>query len=185
VLPLGRERAKAKDGTNAGQLALFCALAEKSDAPLVAALGADGALGPARFAMLAASGSVASIEACLAATAAKDAAEAEAAGAAFFRMTGFDTGPAKRVALPPPAEAGPDAAEFADEAFVPDPALAKRQWESRKEEFAKGLRWSRGLAADGAEHASALDLGSRFETLLRAKFRGAGGGAWRALHLLG
>jgi len=179
VLALGRERAKAKDAADTGQLALFCALAEKGDAPLVAALGGEAALGPARFAMLAAHGSVASIEACLAGMSAKDAPEAEAAGAAFLRLTGFTAGPAKRVSLPPPEGAGPDAAEFADEAFVPDPALAKRQWEARREEFAGARRWCRGLEADGADNAAALDLGSRRETLLRARHRGAWGGSLR------
>ncbi|MCC6348523.1 MAG: hypothetical protein IT347_02900 [Candidatus Eisenbacteria bacterium] len=181
ALALGRERAKAKDESNTRQLALFCALAGKADAPLVAALGAHAPLGPVRFAMLAACGNFASMEACLAGMAAKDAKDAEAAGAAFLRLTGFGAGPAKRVALPPPADAGPDAAEFADEAFVPDPAHAQRQWEERKEEFAKGGRWARGLDADGAGVAAELDLGSRFETMMRARFKGGGSGGRREL----
>jgi hypothetical protein len=187
TLALGRERARSKPAADAGLLALFCALAEKADAPLVAALGADAALGPARFAMLAAYGNVAAIEACLAGIAAKDAADAEAAGAAFARLTGFGMGAAKRVTLPPPADAGPDAAEFAGEAFLADPALAKRQWEARKADFAKGLRWSRGLDVESGEAArvAALDLGSRAEALLRARFRGAWGGARREFLLLG
>ena len=185
ALALGRECAKAKDAENAGQLAIFCALAEKADAPLVAALGTDSGLGPARFGMLAAYGNVASIEACLAGIAAKDAPDAEAAGAAFARLTGFGMGAAKRVTLPPPEDAGPDAAEFADEAFLADPALAKRQWEARREEFAKARRWCRGLDADGADNAAALDLGSRHETLLRARFRGGWSGTRREFLLLG
>lgn len=185
AMGLGRERAKAKDSANPGQLALFCAVAEKPDAPLVAALGAEAGLGPARFGMLAACGNVASIEACLAGMAAKDAADAEAAGAAFERLTGFGMGAAQRVPLPPPADAGEDASEFADDAFVSDPALAKRQWEARSKEFAEGRRWSRGLEADGANAAESLDLGSRYETLLRACFKGAWGGSRRELLLLG
>jgi hypothetical protein len=184
VMALGRERAKAKDASNAGQLALFCAIAEKADAPLVAALGAEVSLGPARFGMLAACGNVASIEACLAGMSAKDAPEAEAAGAAFERLTGFGMGAASRVTLPPPEDAGPDASEFAEDAFVTDPALAKQQWESRKKEFAEGRRWCRGLEADGANAADSLDLGSRYETLLRARFKGAWGGSRRELLLL-
>ena len=184
VVGLGRERARAKDAANAGQLALFCAIAEKADAPLVAALGADSGLGPARFGMLAACGNVASIEACLAGMSAKDAPDAEAAGAAFERLTGFGMGAAQRVSLPPPVDAGEDASEFADDAFVSDPALAKRQWEEGKKEFAEGRRWCRGLEADGANAADSLDLGSRYETLLRARFKGAWGGSRRELLLL-
>lgn len=184
VIALGRERAKAKDAANAGQLAILCALAEKADAPLVAALGADAALGASRFGMLAACGNFASLEACLAGMSSKDAAEAEAAGAAFLRLTGFVAGPARRVALPPPADAGPDASEFADEAFVPDPAYAKRQWEARKQEFSEGRRWARGRDADGPGAAADLDLGSRWETLLRARFKGAWSGTRRELLLV-
>jgi hypothetical protein len=181
ALALGRERARARDPLDLPRLSVFCAIAELADAPLVAALGADGALGPARFALLATYGSAASIEACLAGIAAKDAAEAEAAGAAFARTTGFGMGAARRVTLAPPEGAGPDAAEFADEAFVPDPAAAKRQWEARKQEFAKGRRWSRGHEVDGGNPAALeqVDLGARAEALLRARFRGAWNGSRR------
>lgn len=185
VLALGRERARAKAAADAATLATFCALAERADAALVAALGAEGPLGPERFRLLAAYGDVPAIEACLAGIGAKDPADAEAAGAAFARMTGFGMGAARRVALPPPEGAGPDAAEFADEAFVPDPAIAKRLWDARKSEFASGRRWCRGREADRGDAAivAELDLGSRHEALLRARFRGAWGGTLRELLL--
>jgi hypothetical protein len=190
VLALGRERARAKADGHPGVLKLFCALAERADAPLVAALGAATALGPARWAMLAAYGSGPSIEACLAGISAKDAADAEAAGAAFARLCGIEMGAAQRVPLPAPADAGPEAddftQEFADEAFVPDPAVARAHWEARKQDYGKGTRWCRGRESDAAGPAvlAELDLGSRYETLMRARFRGAWSGSRRELLLL-
>lgn len=186
ALALGRERARAADAAHVPLLALFAAIAESADAPAIAALGANAALGPGRWGVLAAYGSAPALEACLAGTSGADAADAAAAGAALLRTTGFAAGVAKRVELPPPAGAGPDAAEFAEEAFVPDPAVAKRQWDSRRGEFAKGRRWSRGLEADAAGPSvlAAIDLGARREALLRARFRGAWNGTRRELLLL-
>jgi hypothetical protein len=181
ALALGRERARAIDARNMSQLSGFCAIAELADAPLVAALGAEAALGPARFGLLATYGTAASIEACLAGIAGKDAADAEAAGRAFVRMTGFGLGAARRVALPPPEGAGPDAAEFADEAFVPDPAVAKKYWDEHRKELAGGRRWSRGREVDGVNPSvlDEVDLGARSEALARGRFRGAWSGSRR------
>lgn len=183
ALALGRDRARTPTTADLGQLRLLCVLAEAADAPLVAALGSNLALGPARWGLLAAYGSSASIEACLAGLSGMDAADAEAAGRAFARMTGFEMGAAKRVTLAAPEGAGPDAAEFADEAFVPDPAVARRQWNARKQEFGKGRRWSRGHEVDGADIAelAAVDLGARTEALRRARFRGTWNGSRRQL----
>jgi len=183
TLALGRERARGATAADVPLLGLFCAIAERTDAKAVLALGENAELGPARFGLLACYGDAAAIEACLAGISAKDAADAAAAGEAFLRATGFETGPAKRLPLPPPEGAGPDAEEFADEAFVPDPAVAKRLWEGRKEEFAKGRHWCRGREADAAKPAvlDGLDNGARRDGLLRARFRGAWSGTLREL----
>lgn len=184
ALAHGRERARAKDATRPEALALFAALAEAADEPLLLALGGEGAFGPERWEWLASFGTGACLRACLAGMGAKDAADAAAAGLAFVRMTGANLGAAKRVALAPPADAGPDAAEFADEAFVPDPAAAARHLEEHAERYGKRGRWCRGLDASGADAAASVDLGSRRVILLRARFRGAWGGTLRDLLLV-
>ncbi len=186
VMALGRERARAPGHADPGLLVLFCAIAEPADAPLIAALAADAALGPARWRAVAAYGSKASIEAALTGLGAKDAADAESAGRAFARMTGLELGAAKRVNLAAPTDGGPDAAEFADEAFVPDPELAKRRWEARRQQFETGKRWNRGCDVDrgGASALTSADLAARAECMLRARFRGTATPSRRELLLL-
>lgn len=184
LLALGRERARAKSPADAPVHALFASLAEPADAKLIEALGADAALGPERFAWLASYGSVAAIEACLAALAG-DGPEAAAAGLAFTRTTGFVPGPARRLALAAPADAGPDAAEFADEAFTPDPERAAATWRAQRESFAKGRRWNRGHDVDAGPPPAGADLAARAEGLLRARHRGTWTGSRREFETLG
>lgn len=186
ALAYTRERAKAKDAARPEALAMFGILAEDADEPAVLALGNEAALGPARWSVLASHGRVACLRACLAGIESKEAADAEAAGRAYVRMTGANPGAAKRVPLPPPADAGPDAEEFADEAFVPDPDVAKKHWEANRERFEKGRRWCRGLdvASSAAASAEAVDMGSRRVLLLRERYRGKWSGSRRELLLL-
>ena len=186
ALAHARERAKAKDASRPEALALFGIVAEDSDSPLVLALGAELSLGPARWEVLASHGSPACLRACLTGMESKEAADAEAAGLAFVRMTGANLGAAKRVTLAAPAGAGPDAEEFADEAFVPDPKAAQRHWEEHQARYEKGRRWCRGVdvGKGGVESAAAVDLRSRFVLLLRARYRGGWSGSLRELLLL-
>lgn len=186
VMAMGRDRLRTRELSDPGPLVLFCAIAEPADAPLVAALAIESARGPDRWRAIAAYGSKASIEASLAGLGAKDAADAESAGRAFARMTGLELGAAKRVGLAAPTDGGPDAAEFADEAFVPDPEVVKRRWEACRAQFETGTRWNRGHDVDSGSPAAlaSADLAACAEGMLRARLRGTATASRRKfLHL--
>lgn len=102
---------------------------------------------------------------------------AVAAGRAFARITGRDVESAERVPLPPEDGHEPDDFEkaFLDEEFPPDPRKARVEWDRLREPLEKGLRWRRGAEIrDDAppEVLDGLDLVSRGEAYLRARFRG-------------
>ena len=63
--------------------------------------------------------------------------------------------------------------EFLEEVPVPDPELAARYWQANEQRYRQATRWCRGLdVSQGLEALEALDLESRFETLLREHFLG-------------
>ena len=100
-----------------------------------------------------------------------------AAGAAFTKITGCDIELDKRIQLPPEDGHEPDEfeKEFLDEAKLPDVQRARDHWQKVKDRFAKGTRWCRGFrSSQGAksEILDQLDMESRWEGYLRAKFEG-------------
>src|SRR4029453_12386824 len=100
---------------------------------------------------------------------------ATAAGAAFSKITGQDIDSKDRTTLPPKNGKEPDEfeAEFLEEVTLPDPTLARTQWEkikprlSRATRVCRGFDLSRGASAD---IVAKLDMESRWEFFLRSRF---------------
>jgi hypothetical protein len=71
-------------------------------------------------------------------------------------------------------------AEFQQEVTLPDPKLAQRHWELVKPVLQQAWRVRRGFDVGGAltpEVFGALDMESRWEILLRARFQGKWSGS--------
>jgi len=106
---------------------------------------------------------------------------ASVAGGAFTRITGCDISSRARVTLPPEDGHDPDdfEKEFLDEAFLPDPPKAGELWKKLKITYCQGLRWCRGMDMSREITLNLLDqidLQSRCEALLRARFDAQWGG---------
>lgn len=171
----GRASAQSRRADRAEAVLMGCLLAGSGDGALVKGVADDAALGPARFAYAAAWGRPAVFEWLLAEMGAKDAKDAEAAGAAFVRMAGKDL---------PTARQG-DAAEGEAEAILVDAARAKALWGERRAVWEQGRRWAGGFdAGQSLDGANALDLKSRHETLLRGRHRDEWPGTRRDFLLL-
>ena len=138
-------------------------------------------LGPDRFGLVGSFGHPALIEFLLTEMDGADPAAAAAAGAAFAKMTGHNVDSGRKATVPP-AEAGDDEfeAEFLDEVAVPDPKGAREKWEGLKPRLGQIVRLcggedaSRGLSAEGY---ATVDMESRWEICLRAKFNGSWAGS--------
>src|SRR5262249_17458384 len=103
--------------------------------------------------------------------------DAVAAGAAFSRITGFDVAGPQPVTLPPEEGSVTDEfqKEFLDEVLPPSAELANRRWKDAKARFAGAVRWRWGKDLSGEVPVgllSDLDMESRWESCLRAKFHG-------------
>ena len=71
-------------------------------------------------------------------------------------------------------------AEFQEEVTLPDPEIAQRHWKLVKPVFQQACRLRRGFDVGGAltpEVFGALDMESRWEILLRARFQGKWSGS--------
>jgi hypothetical protein len=118
----------------------------------------------------------------LEALASDDPATASTAGAAFTKMTGLDIESDVRASLPPADGSEPDEfeAEFLNEVMLPDPEKARRYWEAIEPKVAhvprlyRGYDVSTGLDQDAF---AALDMQSRWEVCLRARYSGAWDGS--------
>src|SRR5207247_4351223 len=111
-----------------------------------------------------------------------DPASAAAAGAAFTKMTGQNIDSEKNAKLPPENGSVPDEfeAEFQEEVTLPDPEVAHRHWKLVKPVFQQACRLRRGFDVGVAltpEVFGALDMESRWEILLRARFQGKWSGS--------
>lgn len=163
-------------------LELLAILGGPEDLPLFTALASADALGAGRFGPVATYGHPALIDLVLDALADTDPATAAAAGAAFAKITGQDVESDRRATLPAENGAEPDEfeAEFLDEVALPDPELAQRHWERLKPRLGAATRVRRGYDLTGlpsGEVFSALDMESRWEISLRARFRGSWSGS--------
>jgi hypothetical protein len=175
ALAYGRQCADHPSPAGLDGLRTFAVLAGPEDARRAAAALDRADLGPARLALLGTLGSPAAVDAIVAAMDDPDPATAAAAGAAFTKLTGHDvTSP--RTASTAPADADPFDAEFADVVALPDAAQARALW-SRMRDAAAGVgRLCRGIDVArplDAATAARLDMESRRECFLRARYYGA------------
>ena len=111
-----------------------------------------------------------------------DPATAAGAGAAFSRMLGVAVESGRRATLQPADGKAVDEfeAEFQEEVTLPDPEVAQRHWKLVKPVFQQVCRLRRGFDVGGAltpEVFGALDMESRWEILLRARFQGKWNGS--------
>jgi uncharacterized protein (TIGR02270 family) len=161
---------------------LLAVLGGPEDVQLVATLANTAALGPARFRPVGTYGHPGLMDVVLAGVADKDPATAAAAGAAFTKMTGQDIASGKTEKLKPEEGKEPDEfeAEFQEEVTLPDPEVAHRHWKLVKPVLQQACRLRRGFDVGGAltpEVFGALDMESRWEILLRARFQGKWSGS--------
>ena len=188
ILAVGRKFAENPAPDHLDALELLAVLAGPEDLPRVAALGRATPLGPARFRLLGCFGHPATIETVLAGLGDPDPATAAAAGAAFTKLTGAEIASQTRAKIPLGGPE-PDAfeMEFLDEVTLPSPELAHRVWDKVKERLAlapricRGFDLGRGLSR---EALAVLDMESRWETCLRARFRGEWTGSLLTLERL-
>lgn len=186
ILHLARQAAEAPAVESLDLLHALAVLGGPAELPRLAAVANTTELGPARFALLGAYGHPAVVEPLLAELWNPDPAVAAAAGAAFTRITGADIDSGQRATAAPPPGTEPDAfeAEFAEELSLPDPERAQRHWATVCESLAGATRICRGhdLARPlDAGAAAQLDLESRWELYLRARYGGTWAGSPRDL----
>jgi hypothetical protein len=163
-------------------LELLAVLGGPEDVQLVATLATTAALGAPRFQLVGTYGHPGLMDLVLTTLTDKDPAIASAAGAAFTKMTGQNIDSDKKAKLPPENGGEPDEfeAEFQDEVTLPDPDVAQRHWKLVKPVFQQAYRLRRGFDVGGAltpEVFGALDMESRWEILLRARFQGKWSGS--------
>jgi len=163
-------------------LELLAVLGGPEDVQLVTMLATTSALGPPRFELVGTYGHPGLMDLVLAALTDEDPAIAAAAGAAFTKMTGQNVDSDKKAKLPPENGGEPDEfeAEFQEEVTLPDPDVAQRHWKLVKPVFQQAGRLRRGFDVGGTltpEVFGALDMESRWEILLRARFEGKWSGS--------
>jgi uncharacterized protein (TIGR02270 family) len=182
VLLVCRKLAAEPTLENLDALELLAILGTPEDARSIAALATNAALGPQRFRLLGTYGHPALMDLVLTALVEPDPAIAAAAGGAFTKMTGQNIDSDKKAKLPPENGGEPDEfeAEFSEEVTLPDPEIAHRHWKLVKPVFQQACRLRRGFDVGGAltpEVFGALDMESRWEILLRARFQGKWSGS--------
>jgi uncharacterized protein (TIGR02270 family) len=188
VLAFGRKAAEDPRAEYVDALYLLAVLGGPEDLIAMTHIAAAQALGPARYRLLGAYGNPALMGAILDGMADADARTAVAAGAAFFKMTGHDVESNYRVTLPPADGSEPDEfeAEFLDDAFLPDQERARRLWAEIEGSFADAARICRGFnLQQGIDQAgfALLDMESRWEVCLRARYHGAWDGSPLSLEI--
>jgi len=181
ILAACRKLATDAPAESLDALELLAIIGGPEDLPRFRALGDARELGPLRFRLLGTFGQPALMDTVLAGIADPDPASAVAAGMAFTKMTGQGVDSDRRAKLPPEGGGEPDEfeAEFQEELTLPDPELARRVWE-RVQHWARVGRLCRGLDVTAQltpEAFAELDMESRWEVCLRARFSGAWSGS--------
>lgn len=182
VLSVCRKLAAEPTPENLDALELLAILGTPEDARSIATLATTPALGPARFGLVGTYGHPALMDLVLTALVEREPAGAAAAGAAFTKMTGQNIDSDKKAKLPPENGAEPDEfeAEFQEEVTLPDPEVAQRHWKLVKPVLGQACRVRRGFDIGGdltPEIFAELDMESRWEILLRARFQGKWSGS--------
>jgi uncharacterized protein (TIGR02270 family) len=181
TLNIARAAAATPSKDNFPLYRVLAALGELADLASIQRLIETPALGPDRFALAASFGHPALAPFLLDALSSIDKRSAVAAAEAFTRLTGADLGPGEQVTLPPEDGTEPDdfEKEFLDTGTLPDPARARAHWDrvgpslAGLTRIAHGRDISTGIPADAY---SWLDMQSRYEWWMRARFRGTWSG---------
>jgi uncharacterized protein (TIGR02270 family) len=182
ILAVGRKLAENPTSDDLDALRLLAVLGGPDDLPLMTGIARLRELGPARFPLLGAYGHPALMDVVLEGIADPDPTTAYMAGAAYTKITGHDIESDSRATLSPADGSEPDEfeAEFLDEVMLPDPEKARADWEEIKQQFAQAPRLCRGFdlrsGLDRDQFAS-LDMESRWEVCLRARYSGAWDGS--------
>lgn len=173
----GRRRS---DGADPDSLYLVAATGDAADFELVLAWVKDVGAGPERYRVIGVLGHPGGVETLLHAMAGLDLAASAFAGQAFTKLTGVDVDSGRRTVVPPADGTEPDSfeAEFLDEMPLPDERQARKAWETRRSEFAKGTRWCRGVDLSRGLPEAALEALDR-ESLWEARLRGILAGTWK------
>ncbi len=181
ALSIGRAAAAAPSKDNAAAHRILATLAEPADLASIQRLVETPALGPDRFALAASFGHPALAPLLLDALSSSDKRSAVAAAEAFTRLTGADLGPGEQITLPPADGSEPDdfEKEFLDTGTLPDPAKARAHWDRVGPSLAGLTRIAHGrdiATSIPADAYSWLDMQSRYEWWMRARFRGTWSG---------
>ncbi|MGE3779944.1 MAG: FHA domain-containing protein [Pirellulaceae bacterium] len=133
-------------------------------------------LGPRRFDWLGTFGHPAVVEHLIAAMSSREPRCAVAAGRAFTKITGVVVASDQMVPAPDPVGAPDGSAGEPDDLTLPDPRLARGQWQAIQARFHGGAtRWCSGLPMDQRLEPSAwaqLSLVSRHEVCWREHYEG-------------
>jgi uncharacterized protein (TIGR02270 family) len=161
---------------------LLAALGEPADLPAIRQLVTTSSLGPERFALATSFGHPSLAPLLLDAISSENKREAIAAGEAFARLTGANLGPGEPVTLPPEDGHEPDEfeKEFLDEDVLPDPAKARAHWDRVGPSLAGFTRIAHGRDISSTIPADAfswMDMQTRYEWWMRARFRGTWSGS--------
>lgn len=177
VLSIARAAATTPTKDNLDAMRLLAILGEPADVSALARIAATTDVGPKRFELVAAYGNPALAPILIEGMMSDNKRDAVAAADAYVRLTGADLGPGEPVTLPPEDGSEPDEfeKEFLDEGTLPDPAKARAHWDrvgpqlSGLTRVAHGRDISTSIPADAY---SWLDMQSRYEWWMRARFRG-------------
>lgn len=177
ALAVCRKFAEEPKPENFEALELLAILAEPADFPLMEAVAAAKELGPRRFRVIGSFGSPDFIGMLLEALEDSDPIEAAEAAAAFTHLTGQAIDSDQRAVAPPATGGGLDDfdREFLPEVVVPEPDKARAHWLRMREGLEASRRICRGFdLARGLDREAvlSLDMRSRWEVMLRARFIG-------------
>ena len=178
ILALGRHLAEAPVAEHLDALHMLAVLAGPDDLTGVARVARCAELGPARFRIVGAFGHPAVVDLLLPELAGPDPESAAAAGEAFAKITGLDVD--SGVEAPMGGNGATDAfdAEFRTPVTLPDAERARRHWAEQRGPLGRATRLCRGHDVDrplAPEAFATLDMESRRELFLRARFHGT----WR------
>jgi hypothetical protein len=177
TLNIARSAAASPSKADLPTLRLLAALGEPADLAAIHRLVQMPELGPDRFAVAASYGHPGLAPVLLDFLRSSDKRTAIAAGHAFARLTGSDLGVGEVVTLPPEDGSEPDDFEkaFLDEDTLPDHGKAQTHWSRVGASVSTMLRTAHGRDVSTAIPADAfswMDMQSRYEWWMRARFRG-------------
>ncbi len=186
LVAFGRACAARPRRAPAEALHLLAVLAGPDDAPRVAAVACAPGARPAHVLLLGTLGSPAYADRLVELAADADPAVAAAAGDAFRKLTGHDVASGRTASTAAP-DADPFDAAFAEVVRLPDPERMREVWAGMRAGAAGAARLCGGVDVSGPPDGAAerLDLASRREWYLRARFAGRWDGPPAALEALG